>query len=84
MEKTANARRLAAIDRKKTIFDQQLDRFSSGETIHKVANLKATYLLAVGLYRKGGYRNAVSLIKESEAEIKAFLKRARARVALFL
>ena len=72
------------MERQRTVFDQQLDHCSTGATIHLVANLKATYLLAIGLYRKGGYRDSFGLVKESEAEIAAFLKRARSRMALFL
>lgn len=84
MQNPATATSLAAIDRKRTIFDQQLDQYATGETVHLVANLKATYLLAIGLCRKGGYQDSFSLIRESEAEIIAFLKNARSRTALFI
>ncbi len=72
------------MDQKRTVFEQQLDRFSSGETIHQVANLKATYLLAIGLYLRDECQVSVSLVRESEAEIKTFLRKARSRAMMFL
>jgi len=84
MQDTEFTSSLDAMERQKSIFDQQLDHYSTGETVHLVANLKATYLLAIGLHRKGGYRDSSCVVRESEAEILAFLNGARSQMALFV
>ncbi len=75
--------RLAAIERKRVILDQQLDQYATGQTIHAVANLRSAYIMATDLYQADEDRFSFALVRETEANILAFLAKARAREAFF-
>lgn len=58
---------------------RQLDEIATGESIHRIANLKTHYLAALSLHCELRDRDSQSLLREAEAAIRAFIAQSRLR-----